>query len=494
MNTKDTKGAKTTFGNTKVSFVSLVSFVFSAVPLAAQPAVTGTLSNITRIESWSYFQPFADPRALPGPGSDPLGFPDYTFLGDRAELAVRVAGSRFDLGGAFNYVRIENLPPRAIGPGGLGTGAFYFAASGVPYSYQLYFGELTLRVKSRDQRTSMTFGRMPFTSGGETVSSNTSLEALKRDRLQSRLIGNFEWSYYQRRFDGARVDWDRSNWHVNAAAFVPTQGGFEESTNLSMPKVQIASGSLTRKAPAAEYQAFVYLYRDRRGTAAVVDNVFSPDRPVRITIATLGGSYARVSPTRAGEIDAVAWGALQAGDWYGRDHRAGSVAIEGGHRWTRAPVRPWVRAGYLFSSGDGDRLDDRHGTFFQMLPSSRQYALSSVYAQMNLRDAFAQLQIEPRGLRARIEVHALHLASGADLWYQGSGATASNGRYVGFSGRASGGHTALGSLVEGTVDVPITKYWSIGVYAAAMSAGDVVRTFFTGKRLSFWSLENAIRF
>jgi len=27
-----------------------------------------------------------------------------------------------------------------------------------------------------------------------------------------------------------------------------------------------------------------------------------------------------------------------------------------------------------------------------------------------------------------------------------------------------------------------------------MSAGDVVRTFFTDKRLSFWSLENAIRF
>jgi hypothetical protein len=182
------------------------------------------------------------------------------------------------------------------------------------------------------------------------------------------------------------------------------------------------------------------------------------------------------------------------GDWYGRDHRAASFAIEGGHRWTRVSTRPWVRAGYLFASGDRDRFDDRHGTFFQMLPSSQQYALSSVYAHMNLRDAFAQLQIEPRRLRARIEVHALHLASGADLWYQGSGATASKDRYFGFSGRASGGHTALGSVVEGTIDVPITKYWSISVYAGSMSAGDVVRTFFTDKRLTFWSLENAISF
>ena len=94
----------------------------------AQPAVTGTLSNVTRVESWSYFQPTIDPLALT---QEPIGDPDYTFFGDRAELGVRVEGSRFDLSGAFNYVRLENLPTDAIGPGGLGTGAFYFAATGV---------------------------------------------------------------------------------------------------------------------------------------------------------------------------------------------------------------------------------------------------------------------------------------------------------------------------------------------------------------------------
>ena len=75
------------------------------------------------------------------------------------------------MSGAFNYVRVENLPPDAIGPGGLGTGAFYFAASGVSYSYQLYLSELTARIKSADNRASMTLGRMPFSSGGEVVSS-----------------------------------------------------------------------------------------------------------------------------------------------------------------------------------------------------------------------------------------------------------------------------------------------------------------------------------
>lgn len=469
----------------------MLALSVSAAAQAVEPKVTGTLSNVTRVESWSYFEPVIDPSATT---EVPIGNPDYTFIGDRVELGVRVDGRRFDLSGAFNYVRLENLPTRAIGPGGLGTGAFYFAATGLSYSYQLYVGELTARIKSVNRGASLTVGRMRFSSGGEFDAGSFSLQQLRAERLQSRLIGNFEWSYYQRRFDGVRVDIDRPHWHFNAAAFVPTQGGFEESTNLSMPRVQVGASSFTLKSSNVDWQGFAYLYRDRRRLAAVVDNTSSVDRPVDITIATFGGSYARILPRGSGEYDLVGWVAGQTGNWYGRAHRAGSIALEGGHRWRRAPSAPWLRAGVLWSSGDRNPGDDRHGTFFSMLPSSRQYALSSVYAQMNVRDAFVQLKVEPQRFRARIEVHALHLASGADLWYQGSGATASNGRYFGFSGRSAGGHTALGSLVEGTVDVPILKFWSISSYAGIMSAGDAVRSQFTNKRLMSWSLENVVRF
>ena len=385
-----------------VFFVSFV-VVFPAVTNAQEPspqaskspnppAVTGTLSNITRVESWSFFEP--RPAAVP---DELVGNPDYTFVGDRIELGVRVDGARFDLSGAFNYVRLENLPTHAIGPGGLGTGAFYFAATGLSYSYQMYFSELNLRVSARDDRASVTLGRMPFASGAEVVSVNASLEALKRERLHSRLIGNFDWSDYQRRFDGVRVDVDRPGWHATAAAFLPTQGGFEESTNLSMPEVQVVHGAFTRKARSwqphegvastSEWALFSTRYRDRRAVAAVVDNTGSLDRPVDVTITAFGGSHARVTPTRHGQLDTVLWAAAEAGDWYGQSHRAASIAAEVGHRWSRAAGRPWLRAGYLWSSGDGDRNDDRHGTFFQMLPSSRKYALSSTYAQMNLTDA-----------------------------------------------------------------------------------------------------------
>ena len=466
-------------------FVFFASFVFVLDgTAAAQPQVTGTISNVTRVESWRYFEPRVETLS---PSTEPVGDPEYIFVGDRAELGVRVDGRRFDLSGAFNYVRIENLPTDAIGPGGFGPGAFYFAATGVNYSYQLYLGELTLRMKSADRRRAITLGRMPFDS--------QSSHRLVRERIDGRLIGNFEDSFYQRRFDGARADVNRGSWRFSAGAFMPTQGGYEESTNLTMTRIRLAIASATHTTDGAESNAFVYGYRDKRKRAmAVVDNRLVPDRAPDVTITSIGASHARAMKGGAGETDLVAWGVAQFGDWYGQRHRAGSVALEAGHRWTTTPWRPWLRAGYLWASGDDDFTDGGHATFFPMLPSTRKYALSSVYSQMNLRDAFAQLLIEPSRFSARIEVHRLALASGGDLWYQGSGATASGDRFFGFAGRYAGGETSLGTVLDGTIDVPIRKHWSVKAYAGTMSAGAVVKQWFTGQRLFFWSVENAIRF
>lgn len=470
-----------------MSFVFLVFFVFvfarAAVAQPAEPKVTGTISNVTRIESWSYFQPSLEFLGL---SPDPLGDPDYTYIGDRAELGVTVEGERFDLGGAFNYVRLENLPTRAIGPGGLGAGAFYFAATGVRYSYQLYLGELTVRIKSRDRRQSLTVGRMRVPE---------STNDLARERLDGRLIGNFEWSLYQRRFDGARADVQRGRWKFGAGIAMPTQGGFEESTNLTMTKIQLADASATRADARSHTQAFTHVYRDRRGgRIAVADNRFVRDARVDVTIATVGVAHARTIELGSREADVVAWGAAQFGDWYGQPHRAGSAVVEAGHRWRRAAGRPWLRAGYAWASGDRSWEDHRHGTFFPVLPSSRKYALSSAYTHMNLGDVFAQLRIEPRRFNARIEVHRLALASGDDLWYQGSGATASNDRFFGFTGRFVSGETSLGTVLEGTIEMPIRKYWSVNAYAGIIRGGGAVTQRFTGKPLTLWSLENVLRF
>lgn len=476
----------------KFAFVVL-ALAWSAADARAQaasetpPKVTATLSNVTRVESWSFFQPRRDLQA-----AEPVD-PEYTYMADRAQLGVRVEGRRFDIASAFNYVRLENLPAGAIGPGALGSGAFYFAATEVPFSYQLYMSELNLVAKSTRRGLSTQVGRMRFESGAEVASSNASVETLKRERLQSRMIGTFESSLYQRRFDGLRVDWDRPRWHVSSSLLLPTQGGYEESANLTMPNVRVLNASFTAKWRTAESQVFSHVYRDRRDVSVRPDNTGLRVRAADVTVAAIGASHAGILPTAAGELDIVGWFAAEFGDWFGQSHRAGSVVGEAGHRWTRTRMRPWIRGGFLFASGDDDPRDDTHATFFQMLPSSPKYALSAVYAQMNLRDGFFQVELGPgRGTRTRVEVHRLDLARGEDRWYYGSGATASTGRFFGFAGRFASNETSLGTVVEGTFELPLKRYWSVEGYAGTMWGGPVVRGLFQNDRLTTWYVENRL--
>jgi hypothetical protein len=49
-------------------------------------------------------------------------------------------------------------------------------------------------------------------------------------------------------------------------------------------------------------------------------------------------------------------------------------------------------------------------------------------------------------------------------------------------------------VLEGTIEVPIRKYWTVNAYAGVMQGGGVVTRWFTDKRLFSWSLENVIRF
>jgi hypothetical protein len=461
------------------------------LPASSSSPVVGTVSNMTRVESWSFFTP-------PPAG----GNPDYTFVGDRAYLGLRVRQPRFDLQGGFVYVRLENLPRDAIGPGGMGTGAFYFAASGVPYSYQVFLSELLLSAHGADRTWWLEVGRMTHESGAEGDRERQSpLGALRRLRLDGRLVGTFDWSYYQRRFDGVRVAIDRDPWYGGGSVLMPTQGGFEESANLTMTTLQVMSGVLGRRHRAAgagerwgESQVFAHGYRDRRRVAARPDNTGVPASAVDVSIATIGASHYAVTSRSDADVDWLGWGAVQTGDWYGQTHRAYSLALEGGVRWPRASGKPWVRTGFDYASGDGNGGDERHGTFLPMLPDTRTYALSMVYAPLNLRDVFVQVLAEPHPrVRLRADLHRLDLAQAADRWYQGSGATERNGRFFGFATRPSSRERSLGTMIEGTMDADLTRYWSISGYAGYMWGGRVVRSLFTGDRLFFWYVENVLR-
>lgn len=455
------------------------------------PFVRATARDVTRLESWSFFDPG---EAIAETNPDP----DYAFLGNRITFGITAEGARWRATGALQYVQLWNLPSRAFAAGPLGTGALYYVAALQPRAYQLYPRLLNFTWKDAPFGTSIVIGRQPYASSGEAPTGVPALDALERARLDERLIGDFEWSIVQRAFDGFRVDVDRARWHASTALLMPTQGVYEESATPTMTDLQVVAATLSIKPAAgrrARQQAFAYLYRDRRGVEARPDNSRLAADAADVTIATIGGSHAGLIETPAGDLDTVLWGAVQSGDWYGQRHRAFSLAAEAGHRFTRIQWRPWIRGGWLYASGDDDPADSRHGTFFQMLPNVRRYAPSTVYSLMNVRDAFAQASIEPfTRLRLYGELHRVRLATASDRWYSGSGATSRSGPYFGYSTRPSGGGTTLGTVLDLAGDVQLRPYWSVNGYVGRMWGGDVVRRSFAGNRLTFFYLENVLSF
>ncbi len=453
---------------------------------ADSPHVEPYIRDVTRVESWSFFQPF-----------EGGGNPTYSFVGNRATLGVRVKSVRFDLDGAFQYAQLVGVPERAVGPNALGSGGFYFFQAGSREAYQLYFKAINVRIRELVPGLSVTAGRMGFSSGEERASSDALVEELKHLRLGSRMVGEFEWSIFQRAFDGGRVDLTRRTWSANASLLFPTQGTYEESANPTISSVRVLAASVTLNAAAIshqELQLFAYHYRDRRDVRGRPDNRGPLRDLTHVSIATFGGSHVGAFPRGSGRFDTLLWIAGQTGDWYGQPHRALSGAAEGGYRFA-APARPWIRGGLLYASGDRSPSDDRHETFFPMLPSLQRYALSTTYAPMNLRDVFAQAFVQPAArLRARADVHQLSLANAADRWYHGSGAASRTGTFFGFSGRPSNAATSLARVIEGTLDVSMSRVWSLNGYVGWMKGGEVVRRLFAGDRLVFGYVESVIGF
>lgn len=479
---------------------ALLIAVVLAMPLPAkgqpQPAAAGpqsstawTLRNWTRVEAWRFFEP-------PPSGGDH----EYAYPANRLQLGVRRLAPRYEVAAALQYVQFGNLPDQAVGPGPLGLGAVYFAHAGRSDSHQVYLRYLNVRLRDVLPGISIQAGRMPYSSGGEAASGDPKIEAVKRQRVEARLVGEFDWSLYQRGFDGVRVDASRQAWSATIAALQPTQGGFEDAAGLMMKDVRVFAANVAFRpgtvVPRTDWQVFAFHYDDDRRVAARPDNTGRLAARADVAVTTVGTTLVGASVPREGrQWDGLLWAAAQTGSWFEQTHRALSVAVEAGHQWTEVAWRPWVRAGYLWASGDDDPADDRHGTFFQMLPTVRRYAQTASYSQMNNTDVFVQALIRPAApLAVRLDLHRVGLASARDLWYFGSGATQAGGALFGFSTRPSHGAGHLGTLIEGSADYAISPRWSINGFIGTMRGGPVVHPAFPGRTMTFGYMENVLQF
>lgn len=119
---------------------------------------------------------------------------------------------------------------------------------------------------------------------------------------------------------------------------------------------------------------FYIYYSDTRGLALVDNGETTDTRPV--SIDTIGGDYIRTQSVGTGTADFLLWGATQFGAWGKLSQSSHACLVEGGYRLTSVAWQPWARLGYTVSSGDANNRDGTHGTFFQILPTPRIYAMT----------------------------------------------------------------------------------------------------------------------
>src|SRR5215471_16022563 len=313
--------------------------------------VTGSLR--TRIESWDWFTGNADGT--------------YTYPGSILRLGFSQTRKTIDWQVEFAVPFILGLPDNAIAPGPqgqLGFGANYFAANGGSTNAAMLFpkqGFVRFNDLGGVADQSLKLGRMEFIDGTEVSPKDPTLATLKRDRIAHRLLGNFGFSHVGRSFDGAQYSLNRPKWNVTLLAVRPTRGAFQVD-GWGELKANVFYGALTGQLPgkraSAEWRLFGLGYSDYRDGVLKTDNRLLPLRTAdtdHINIGTYGGHYLQSVQSSAGAIDLLAWGALQNGFWGRLAQRSGALAVEAGWQprvWTT--VRPWVRGGFDYGSGDGN--------------------------------------------------------------------------------------------------------------------------------------------
>lgn len=461
----------------------------ASAPITVGGDVTLTGSLRTRSYSWDWF------------GDNGNG--SYTYPASLLRLGLMASKKPYEWQVEFAAPVLLNLPTSAVmgaPQGQLGLGASYFAANSNSTNAGYVFlkqGFVRFKGIGGIAGQSLKIGRMEFNDGTEVVPTHATLAALKRDRISQRLLGNFGFSDVGRSLDGALYSITRGKLNLTALAARPTQGVFDVSGWPEL-NINVFYGALTGQVGgehhAGEWRVFVLAYDDYRHGALKTDNRSAAARAAdtgSIALGTYGGHYLQVASTRAGPVDLLFWGAGQTGSWGALAQRARAFAAEVGWQPTGLEaLKPWIRAGYEYGSGDGNPADQTHGTFFQVMPTPRVYARLPFFNMMNNRDAFGALVLRPsKRLTVRTDLHALALANAADLWYSGGGPF--QPATFGYTGRPSSSQSNLATLSDISGDYNVNPNVAVGAYygyASSKAVTSVVYSSGAGARLGYFEL------
>ncbi|MBX7223155.1 MAG: alginate export family protein [Blastocatellia bacterium] len=404
---------------------------------------------------------------------------------------------------------LVGLPRNAVAPapqGAFNLGGIY-AAANVDERAAISLKQAFFRWRhTKDQKTtSFRIGRFEYSDGSELQPADGTLAALKRQRINERLLGPFGFTHATRSFDGVHFGYGTAFKNLTVVAALPTEGVFQVDSLRTIQQVGFVYGAYSqalhptkvqdKTVHQGEFRAFALYYRDNRNIVKT-DNRPLPVRQTDfadISIMTLGGHYVRTAKIGSGKADLLLWGAGQFGDWGKLNHHAGAGAVEIGYQ-PKMKWNPWMRGGFFRSTGDQNPNDKSHGTFFQILPTPRGYARTPFFNLMNNQDIFGQVTLRPnKKFTLRSDFHHLQLSSRQDLWFAGGGAFQQ--RTFGYAGRPSNGSRALGALLDVSADYQINPHVSFTLYYGQMFGGNVVRKIYpTGQNGHFGYAEMTFRF
>ncbi|MGC9292406.1 MAG: alginate export family protein [Acidobacteriaceae bacterium] len=415
----------------------------------------------TRADAWQWF-------AAPPTNNT------YGYLESLVRIGVAQRIQHWDWMLEVAQPSILDAPTDAVAPvlaqGQLGLGGTYYAANGnndYPAAAFLKQGHLRYHFNGADK--DLRLGRFEFFDGLETKPKDPELGWLQANRIAQRLVGNFGFSNAQRSFDGMDGHYGQGDWDVTAMAGRADQGVFNMNGNPELNvDIQYLAFSKYQFQHHFLWRAFGIGYHDGRTGVLKVDNrplaVRKADHK-NIRIGTYGGDFLTDFPAGPGQMDLMAWGVWQTGNWGTQEQSSGAAAVEGGYQFRKIATAPWVRGGWDRSTGDDNPNDNQHKTFFQILPTPRIYARFPFYNLMNNQDTFVQVVDRPaKRLELRSDVHWLQLSAKQDLWYLSGGAF--DNKVFGYVGRPSNGHASFASVADISADWQATHTLALNFYYA----------------------------
>lgn len=475
----------------------LVTAAWAQAPAAAPSDGAIKLGNVTftatlrsRLYVWNWFQA-------------PTGENQYATSGNLLRLNFEERGATFDWDAEFAVPFLLGLPANATDAapqGALGLGSNYYSANGGHQNTAMIFPkQLYVRFHESDTQK-LQLGRFVFLDGSEIAPKDKTLAVLKQTRVAARLLGDFGFSDVGRSFDGVHYSYSRPSDDFTFVAAVPTRGVFQVD-GWGWNRIGFGYAAYTHESSKGrhssdsrifelEYDDFRHILKtDNRPTA-----VRKADTE-NILIHTFGGHSLHAFATDSGTLDLLAWGAVQTGRWGTQKQLSYAIDFEGGFQPAVLPkLKPWLRGGFSEGSGDGNPNDNRHGTFFQVLPTPRLYARFPFFNMMNMQDGFGSLILRPHAkVTISSEFHSLRLSNANDLWYSGGGAY--QPWSFGYTGRSTSGQRSLANLYDTNVEYRVSRHLTLTAYlgyAQGLAAIEKIYPKGTGGQLGL--LEALFRF